>query len=161
MLQCGSPNVAIPLRFVVLFDLRWMQRTVGFKTNVKKMSLTGYKGSVVSLPENSQLLLLSGWWNLPNNLLSTRRSTFPLHHLQTETGEHTQHEHILWHVLRCINDNKWDTQGWPSGAAGLCRVLLLRHTGCSSVWLSLLWWDWWELRGTAAPYLTHNKHTPL
>lgn len=42
MLRCGSPNVAIPLPFVVMFDLRWMQRTVGqFRTNVKKM-FTGY-----------------------------------------------------------------------------------------------------------------------
>lgn len=69
---------------------------------MKKKFLTGYKGSVVSLLENSQLLLLSGRWNPPNNLLSTRRSTFPLHHLQTETGEHTQHEHVLWHIVNDV-----------------------------------------------------------
>lgn len=158
MLRCGSPNVAGPLLSLVLFDLRRTQRTVGeCKSNVTMFfsqvieplwcpQRRTYSCSCRRVDEVGPIACS------PQGEAHFLRTTYKLQQHNT----HNISRCFMTYSRACIN-NKWKAQGWPSGAAGLCHVLLLHHTDCSGVWPSLLWWDWWELRGTAARDLTHKK----
>lgn len=62
--------------------------------------------------------------------------------------------------IQTYNNNSEMWQDWLFEEAGLCPAPLPPHAGCSSVWPSQLWWEWWALTGTTAQDLTHtNAHT--